>query len=190
MRHPSLTEHRQFGWIIHSCPKSPKTERLFCIPKHQHSIMEWSDLFMVYGLEQGFRSYSASANMKPSQCLGAYMPFTHNACIGQTNNLLVMGDIHINTLRPRQIGWHFADDIFKRIFFNENVWISIKISLKFFPTVPINKIQALFRMMAWRRPGDKPLSEAMLVSLLTHKCVTRPQWVKASANGRRYYKYN
>ena len=32
--------------------------------------------------------------------------------------------------------------------------------------------------MAWRRPGDKPLSEAMLVSLLTHKCVTRPQWVK------------
>ena len=32
--------------------------------------------------------------------------------------------------------------------------------------------------MAWRRPGDKPLSEAMVVSLLTHICVTRPQWVK------------
>ena len=31
--------------------------------------------------------------------------------------------------------------------------------------------------MAWRRPGDKPLSEPMLVSLLTHICVTRPQWV-------------
>ena len=31
--------------------------------------------------------------------------------------------------------------------------------------------------MAWRRPGDKPLSEAMRVSSLTHKCVTRPQWV-------------
>ena len=32
--------------------------------------------------------------------------------------------------------------------------------------------------MAWRRPGDKPLSETMMVSSPTHKCVTRPQWVK------------
>ena len=29
--------------------------------------------------------------------------------------------------------------------------------------------------MAWRRPGDKPLSEPMMVSLLKHICVTRPQ---------------
>ena len=32
--------------------------------------------------------------------------------------------------------------------------------------------------MAWRRPGDKPFSEPMMVSLPTHICVTRPQWVK------------
>ena len=81
----------------------------------------------------------------------------------------------INTLRLRQNGLHFADDIFKRIFFNENVGISIKISLKFVPKGPINKIPALFQIMAWRRPGDKPLSEAILVSLLTHKCFIRPQ---------------
>ena len=31
--------------------------------------------------------------------------------------------------------------------------------------------------MAWRLPGDKPLSEPMMVSLLTHVCVTQPQWV-------------
>ena len=31
--------------------------------------------------------------------------------------------------------------------------------------------------MAWRRPGDKPSSEPMMVSLLTHICVTWPQWV-------------
>ena len=31
--------------------------------------------------------------------------------------------------------------------------------------------------MAWRRPGDKPLSEPRMESLLTHICVTRPQWV-------------
>ena len=81
-----------------------------------------------------------------------------------------------NTLRPRENDRHFADDAFKRIFMNENIWISIKISLKFVPKGPINNIQALVLIMAWRRTGDKPLSEPMLVSLLTHICVTRPQW--------------
>ena len=32
--------------------------------------------------------------------------------------------------------------------------------------------------MAWRRPGDKPLSQPMMVNLPTHICVTWPQWVK------------
>ena len=83
----------------------------------------------------------------------------------------------ISTLRPRRNEQHFADDIIKRIFFNENVWISIKISLKFVPKGPNNNISALVQIMAWRRPGDKPLSEPMMVSLPTHKCATRPQWV-------------
>ena len=85
----------------------------------------------------------------------------------------------LNSLRPRRNEQHFADDIFKRIFFNENVWISIKISLKFVPKGPINNIPALVPIMAWRRSGDKPLSEAMMVGLLTHICVTRPQWVNS-----------
>ena len=33
--------------------------------------------------------------------------------------------------------------------------------------------------MAWCRPGDKPLSVPMMIILLTHICVTCPQWVKA-----------
>ena len=82
------------------------------------------------------------------------------------------------TLRPRQNGLHFPDDIFKYIFWNENHWISIKISLKLVPKGQINNIPSLFEIMAWRRPGDKPLSEAMMVSLPTHICVTRPQWFK------------
>ena len=84
----------------------------------------------------------------------------------------------LNPLRPRWNEQHFADDIFKRIFFNENVWISIKISPKFVPKGPINNIPALVQIMAWRPPGDKPLSEPMMVNLPTHICVTRPQWVK------------
>ena len=82
-----------------------------------------------------------------------------------------------NTLRPRQNRRHFADAIFKCIFLNENARISLKISLTFVPKVRINNIPALVQIMAWHRPGDKPLSEPMMVSLLTHICVTRPQWV-------------
>ena len=84
-----------------------------------------------------------------------------------------------NTLTPRQDGRLFPDDIFKWIFLNENVWISIEISLKFVPEGQINNIPALVQIMAWRRPGDKPLSEPMMVSLLTHICVTRPQGVNS-----------
>ena len=87
----------------------------------------------------------------------------------------------LNTLRPRQNGRHFADDIFKCIFLNENVWISIKISLKFVPKGPINDISALLQIMAWRHPGDKPLSEPMMVNLPTHICLSWPQWVNSLA---------
>ena len=83
-----------------------------------------------------------------------------------------------NTLRPRQNGRDFPDDIFKRIFLNENVWTSIEFSVKFASNVRIDNIPALVQIMAWRRPGDKPLSEPMVVTLLTHICVTRPQWIE------------
>ena len=86
----------------------------------------------------------------------------------------------LNILRPRQNGCRFPDDIFKCIFLNENAWISLKISLIFVPKVRINNIPALVQIMAWRRPGYKPLSEPKMVSLLTHICVTRPQWVNLS----------
>ena len=76
--------------------------------------------------------------------------------IHETTNVYI--DIGFNTLRPRQNEQHFADDIFKRIFFNENVWIAIKIPLKFVRKGPINNIPALVQIMAWRRSGDKPLS--------------------------------
>ena len=78
-------------------------------------------------------------------------------------------NLKFNTLRQRQNGRRFADETFKCIFLNENVRISIAISLKFVPKGPINNIPALVQIMAWRRSGNKPLSEPI--------CVTRPQWV-------------
>ena len=85
---------------------------------------------------------------------------------------------YFNKLRPRQNGCHFAEDIFKWIFLNESSSIAINISLKFVPKVPINNIPALVQIRAWCCPGDKPLSEPMMVNLPTHICVTRPQWVE------------
>ena len=92
---------------------------------------------------------------------------------------ILLRPIHVNTLRPRQNVRHFADHIFKCIFWNENVGIPIKISLKYVPKGPINNIPALVKIMAWRRSGDKPLSEPMMTGFPTLICVTRPQWVKA-----------
>ena len=60
----------------------------------------------------------------------------------------------INTLRPRQNGCRLADDTFKCIFLNENVKISIKISLKLVPKGPINDNTALVQIMAWRWSAD------------------------------------
>ena len=88
----------------------------------------------------------------------------------------------LNTLRPRQNGRHFADDIFKCIFLDENVWIAIDNSLKIVLKGSMNNFPALVQIMAWRRLGDKPLSEPMMVRLPTHICVTRPQWVKPMTN--------
>ena len=88
------------------------------------------------------------------------------------HNLVI--NVSINTLRPRQNGRHFADDIFKCIFLNENVWIPIKISLSLFLRVQLTISQHWFRL--WLG-ADQPLSGPMMVRLPTHIFVTRPQWV-------------
>ena len=107
-----------------------------------------------------------------------YQTHINNELLLLTRLVFVGNSARFNTLRPRQNGRHIADDMFKCIFVNENAWIPIEISLKLVPQGSINNNPALFQIMAWRRPGDKPLSEPMMVSWLTHICITRPQWVK------------
>ena len=74
------------------------------------------------------------------------------------NNLSMAGELNLiamflvvlvvfNSLRPRQNGRHFSDGTFKRFFLNENVRISVEISLKFVPKFPINDITALIQVM-------------------------------------------
>ena len=51
---------------------------------------------------------------------------------------------------------------FQMYFLEWKLWMSIKILLKFFPKGPINNILSFVQIMAWRRPGDNPLSEQIV----------------------------
>ena len=53
--------------------------------------------------------------------------------------------------------------------FSMNAWSLIRISLTYIPKGPIVKKSALVQVMAWRRTGDKPLSEAVLTK--THDAI-------------------
>ena len=53
---------------------------------------------------------------------------------------------------------------FKRIFFNGNVWISIKTSSKFVPKSQIKKIPTLVQVMARYPPGTKPSFKSVIDS--------------------------
>ena len=79
----------------------------------------------------------------------------------------------INTLRLRQNGWYFADNILKCIFVNEKIWILVDISLELVPKVQINNISSLVQIKTWCRTGTGHYL------WLVHWCITRPQWVNA-----------
>ena len=75
---------------------------------------------------------------------------------------LFRGKGGFNTLKLRQNGCRLADYIFKCIFFNKDVWISIKVELMYVPKDPIDNKAVLVWVMAWHQTGYKPLSEPMM----------------------------
>ena len=145
---------KQFHW-----------EKILSDKKHTHFLFE---ITLLEGQLCPFHVY----NSAPCEHIFKYIIIHHI-----NNNYYSYCAICFNTLRPRQDGCYFADDVLKCIFLNENLWISLKIPLKFVPRGPINNIPALVQIMAWHRPGDKPLSEPMLVFVPTLICVTQPQLV-------------
>ena len=58
------------------------------------------------------------------------------------------------------------------------------------PKVQINSIPSLVQIMAWCQPGDKPLSEPVIVSMLTHIYGTQPEWVKQVAYATASFREN
>ena len=84
-----------------------------------------------------------------------------------------------NTLRH----WDKMDTISQMTFSNAFSWkkmfeYRLKFQWSLFLRVQLTISQALVQIMAWRRPGDKPLSEPMMARLPMHICFTRPQWIK------------
>ena len=67
------------------------------------------------------------------KCFPHYWPFVRGINLDSLHKWPILWNFNIfsvislnklsNTLRPRQNGRHFAEDIFKCIFLNENVWI-------------------------------------------------------------------
>ena len=85
----------------------------------------------------------------------------------------------IPILRSRQNGHNcrFADYVFKCLFFNEDLWISSYMPLKYVPFGFIDNISALVQIMVLRRLDYKPLSEQMMAWSICVICVTQPQWL-------------
>ena len=62
-------------------------------------------------------------------------------------------------------GQHFADDNFKWIIWNGNVWFSSKISVKCVQEGLIDHKAALILVMAWHQIDDKPLPEPVMTKI-------------------------
>ena len=91
-----------------------------------------------------------------------YMNLCWRSChiVSQWDTISMTHSMHVWILKIEHIEAETKWPPFSR----QHFWrISIKISLKFVPKDPINNIAALVQIMAWRRPGAKPLSEAMPV---------------------------
>ena len=112
----------------------------------------------------------------------------HHVCFTSTGVILRLMQCSVSEATLNNVGCltHWGRDkmaaIFQTTFSNAFSWMKMfKFRLRFhwslFSRCPISNIPALVQIMAWRRSAAKPLSEPMMVSLLTHIRVNRPQWV-------------
>ena len=137
---------------LYKCSVNNKQWLVEVMARHHINLNQWWQSSMMAGVANG--QYVSRPNWDLKAC--------DNHFVGIWYRLIpIMISFRLNTLRLTQNRYHFAD-ICECIFLNENVWILIKISLKFVPWRQINNIPAMVQIMAWRRPSYKPLSEPIL----------------------------
>ena len=93
-----------------------------------------------------------------------------------------------NSLRPRQNRHHIADDVFKYNFLNENVWIPIKMSLKFVPKDPFDLAPNRRQTIIWT--NEDPVQRHIYASLglnelseLVYRVISNDCMMKISESG-------
>ena len=139
-----------------------------------YDLVGWHLKFWIFSLLLILFNRTIRADLPNGQLCTCEIPcskcgnLTH---LGRVMHYLIQSWSIVDTLRPRRNRRHFAYDVFKCILLNQTLLILIRISLKFIPNIP-----ALVPKMVWRQPGDRPWSEPMMIILLTHICVIRPQW--------------
>ena len=108
---------------------------------------------------------------------------THGSClVVWCYGMLPIDFIHVLTHRGRDRNAAFWQTRCSTPFYwKEICYFRLRLRLrKFVPKIWINNITALVQIMACRLVGAKPLSEPMVISLLKHIYMTRPQWVKGA----------
>ena len=89
--------------------------------------------------------------------------------------IMPLGISSCKLIPPGQNGHHYADNIFKCIFWNE---IAMQISLKFVPKGAFHSKLTLVQVMAWHQTDDKPLIELMLTQVTDTYMQHKGRWVK------------
>ena len=131
-----------FQVVAYSLPRSPQCDSCHVWPVSHATCLHYSvSPLLIHCLHCMAIIHIGSGLIRDT--IGVLTVFYQAiSCLGSW--LLVHDNENINALRPRQCCCHFADNIFKCIFLNENVWISLEISMIFVPGVRINNIPALF----------------------------------------------
>ena len=83
----------------------------------------WTSDVLVY-----WRTYWPYSDLRSEQKRRFLLTISRLMHIHHERKLPVVSSFKLNTSRPKQNGRHFADNIFKFIFKNENVWMTLKIS--------------------------------------------------------------
>ena len=161
--------------------------------RSRHSRCMRNPQFCVSGKRpMGNLKLLASPQQDDLQCLAPRLPgqsiwFASYHPSGLTLHIvpapsLQPGDYNVSIIqwvRPQRNGWHFADDIFKRIL--------IHISVKFASKGPIYEKPTLVVVVAWLRTGDKSLPEPMMARFTDVNIrVARPQCDNSMKYVRRF----
>ena len=97
----------------------------------------------------------------------------------------ILASVPISKWYSTHWGWDKMAAISQTTFSNASPWMKMdEFRLKFYWSIFLRVQSMIFQLLvqikARHRPGNKSLSEPMMVELQTHICFTLPQWVNTT----------